>query len=535
MPHSSAFLADFRHSFECPHCSFRFPRFYHDALRLNCVQRLFISTRRVLGDWNAFSRQAYVMFGMAWVICGLQTVLIVFSTQAEVNWTCSERASPLIFDALSATHLPCAQAVSNDTYVTTWHPLYTLASHTGPCAALSADLIVFDAPAGQSLIADFSLVCDRASHIEWLDIAYFFGYLLGSGVFGWLCDKHGRKYGFQTAAATVLLTTIVYIKSATFMALVIARVCVGFGCSGLILSSFMLACEFVGPSAQATAGILFSTFFSCGMLLMSAIGDVIIGWQALTLVITLPVVLLVIATRTVPESPRWLHSMQRHTDVDAVLRAMAEYCSVSLDASQRSAGSPYGSADECDDGYAIQRRTSLSKRTAESRSPPVSHATPSLVDLWTDPKWGVLLAICGIIWCLTSLVYYGLSLSAALFPGSLHVNNALCAAVEIPAYLIVSRAITAVSRRTMLLLSLGTACVCIGLAAAAQEMEFASVLACAHDTALCASASRFTVAAITFVIAGKFGCAAATAILYILTVDLFPTVSVAVRCNRLID
>ena len=134
---------------------------------------------------------------------------------------------------------------------------------------------------------------------------------LGSLFYGWLADKIGRR--------KVMITTILNFSIATglmaltpehgWVFLVICRVLVGFGVTGLYTVDIAVVQEFVPAYKRGWITGVTTTMLPAGFLLGAVLGQYVeayVGWRGLFAIGLLPAGLSLLIRAWVPESPHWL-------------------------------------------------------------------------------------------------------------------------------------------------------------------------------------------------------------------------------------
>ena len=85
------------------------------------------------------------------------------------------------------------------------------------------------------------------------------------------------------------------------------------GCAGCFGAPFILVIEYSGKTFTTYIGIAIAIPFSLGMVLFGIEAYYIRDWETLQLVSLAPwLILIPILWKIVPESPRWLISMNRY-------------------------------------------------------------------------------------------------------------------------------------------------------------------------------------------------------------------------------
>jgi putative MFS transporter len=141
----------------------------------------------------------------------------------------------------------------------------------------------------------------------------------GSLLWGWAADKIGRR---KAMIGTVLNTSIATGAMAltpehAWIYLVICRIFVGFGVTGMYSVDITIIQEFVPTAKRGWLTGLTTTMLPAGFLLgalLSAFATPYIGWRGLFAVGLLPALLTLYIRAWVPESPHWLMRMGRFED-----------------------------------------------------------------------------------------------------------------------------------------------------------------------------------------------------------------------------
>jgi MFS transporter, putative metabolite:H+ symporter len=141
----------------------------------------------------------------------------------------------------------------------------------------------------------------------------------GSLLWGWAADKIGRRWAM---IGTVLNTSIATGAMAltpehAWIYLVICRLFVGFGVTGMYSVDITIVQEFVPAARRGWLTGLTTTMLPAGSLLgalLAAYATPYIGWRGLFAVGLLPAFLTLYIRAWVPESPYWLMRMGRFED-----------------------------------------------------------------------------------------------------------------------------------------------------------------------------------------------------------------------------
>ena len=182
------------------------------------------------------------------------------------------------------------------------------------------------------------------------------------------------------------------------------------------------------------------------------------------------------------ESPRWLMSQHHHD----------QFLSLVFKASKQN-------------GKLVKTSTLLaleeSLDEAESGEEESSVRPLRVSSLFRRPQV-VLTVSLMVLWPITAIGYYGISLSMSSLGDNAFLNNALAALIEIPSYIILAALMDWTGRRPLLVLSLlltGLTCLGAGLASSLPALQT------------------------TFALLGKLCSSASFSLTYVVTAELMPT------------
>eukprot|EP00892_Ulva_mutabilis_P005097 jgi/Ulvmu1/295/UM001_0299.1 len=331
----------------------------------------------------------------------------------------------------------------------------------------------------ESVRSDFGLFCDSAWLLDLSNSAFFLGFLFGAAGWGIASDSIGRFGSLIGACILSGAFTALTAAVLNYHWFVILRILSGASTAGMGLVSFTLACEIVGASWRGIMGIASQLFWCTGACIMPLIAWLVPQWRPQTVVCGASILPLVLIMPFFPESPRWLLAKGRHAESTAVLTEIAARNGTSMP----------------DTPLAMPAATA---------GPPAT-----LLDTFRARELRRRMCIMMACWFIVSLAYYGVSLALEALEGSLYLNFFLISLIEYPSYFVTIALINRLGRRRITIyafLICGLACM---LCAAVPAGEPGSARAMVR---ICAA------------VLGKFGAAAAFALLFVFTTELFPTV-----------
>lgn len=151
------------------------------------------------------------------------------------------------------------------------------------------------------------------------------GMLTGATSWGVVGDKYGRRFGFVASTIVTFVFGIISALSVNYPMLLLARGAVGFGIGGVPVS-FSLLMEFLPAESRGTWGMAIATFWAIGAIFESVVAMFVVptlGWRWLIAISSLPLLLVLLASLWLTESPRWLISKGYLDHAQAALELVA--------------------------------------------------------------------------------------------------------------------------------------------------------------------------------------------------------------------
>ncbi|XP_004401170.1 PREDICTED: solute carrier family 22 member 1 [Odobenus rosmarus divergens] len=263
---------------------------------------------------------------------------------------------------------------------------------------------------GSSIVTEFNLVCDDSWKVDLFQSCVNLGFFLGSLGVGYIADRFGRKLCLLATSLISAVLGILMAVARDYPSLLLFRLLQGLVSKGSWTSGYVLITEFVGLGYRRTVAILYQMAFTVGLLLLSGVAYAIPHWRWLQLAISLPAFLSLLYYWCVPESPRWLLSQKRNTQVIKIMDHIA----------QKNGKSP----------LADLKMLSLEEDVTEKLS-------PSFADLFRTPHLRKYTFILMYLWFTSSVLYQGLIMHVGATGGSLYLDFFYSALVEFPAAFII--------------------------------------------------------------------------------------------------
>lgn len=276
----------------------------------------------------------------------------------------------------------------------------------------------------------------QVSLADALDLAY-----AGAGIFGHFSDSFaGRKGTLFLACVCTALSGLATASVHSYWVYVGIRWLTGATCSGIGLSSFVLATEPIGPSKRGQVGMSAFYFFSFGIMTLPVFAYFSTSWRHLYFVTSIPALLYcTLVVPTIWESPRWFLVQGRIKDAMEVLGAFAK----------RNGRNPIpeGAVLEIENEEASKSVALESIDVSEDYSP---KASGTLLMVLRNPATRSRMLIMVVIWFLTAVVYYGITLNVVNLGTNLYIGVFLNAIIEWPAFVITAAVLDRFGRRSML-------------------------------------------------------------------------------------
>ncbi|HET7151884.1 MAG TPA: MFS transporter [Candidatus Acidoferrum sp.] len=183
------------------------------------------------------------------------------------------------------------------------------------------DVYVAATVLGATLKTGFSTLAQNALFVS----VTFVGMMLGSFVTGFLGDRYGRRFTYQANLIIFGLASIAGAFAPTMLVLILCRGVMGLGLGAELVVGYAAMTEFVPPQARGKwVGAL--SVFVVTSLPLSALGSTLIiprsSWRVMFVLAGLGGLIVWYLRKALPESPRWLESVGRTEEADAILQSI---------------------------------------------------------------------------------------------------------------------------------------------------------------------------------------------------------------------
>ena len=155
--------------------------------------------------------------------------------------------------------------------------------------------------------------------------ATFFGMFIGAGLAGYIGDRMGRRYSYQTNLALFGIASIAAVFAPNIYWLIGLRFLMGVGLGAELVVAAGTLCEFIPPTHRGRWVSMMGAVINSGLLVATFIGFFVIpnlGWRVMFAIAGVGAIIVWVLRKKMPESPRWLESVGRLDEAEAALQAI---------------------------------------------------------------------------------------------------------------------------------------------------------------------------------------------------------------------
>lgn len=190
-----------------------------------------------------------------------------------------------------------------------WHLLHsngTVSNVTETDIEPCVDGWVYDQSTSLTIVTEWNLVCESQSLDSVAKFSFLSGTLVGNILYGRLTDRFGRRLVFICALLQMAVSETCAAFAPTFLVYCLLRFLAGISSSGLMTNSALLMIEWTKPEFQAMATTLLVCASGIGQMTLAGLAFTVQNWHHLQLMMSLPIFFLLVPTRWMSESARWL-------------------------------------------------------------------------------------------------------------------------------------------------------------------------------------------------------------------------------------
>ncbi|GIY45752.1 organic cation transporter protein [Caerostris darwini] len=333
-----------------------------------------------------------------------------------------------------------------------------------------------------TMVDEWDLVCDREWLISISKTVYMVAFLFAATLCGQMSDKFGRRKTMICCLIIFLIAASLTLLSVNFIMFLVLRFFVALGLTSVFTISYVIMTEIVSLEYRSIYCFTFKYGWVIAYMLMPYIAWHIPNWFWLQMVFTLPCLGLLCIFWVVPETPRWLLTQKRFTELEKVLMFAAEKNGKDITKAKAS----------------IHHFISHHPQTEQKKG------NETVLDLLKTPALRRNTINIYFCWFIISYIYYALSWNTNDLGGDPYWNFFFCGFVELPSGLIFMFICRYIGHRLGLLI--------------------ANVLAGLCLLAIIFVPPDMVWLVIFFTMLGKFFNSASFDTVYIYTAEIFPTV-----------
>jgi len=180
------------------------------------------------------------------------------------------------------------------------------------------DVYVAATVLGATLNSGFSTLAQNAQFVS----VTFIGMMIGSFLTGFLGDRYGRRFTYQANLMIFGLASVASAFSPNMATLILFRGVMGIGLGAELVAGYAALTEFLPPQARGRwSGILNAAVVVS--LPISALASTLLiprtGWRIMFVIGGVGALIVWYLRKAMPESPRWLESIGRTEEAEAML------------------------------------------------------------------------------------------------------------------------------------------------------------------------------------------------------------------------
>jgi MFS transporter, putative metabolite:H+ symporter len=174
---------------------------------------------------------------------------------------------------------------------------------------------------GATVKSGFSTVVQNGYFVS----VTFVGMMLGSFVTGFLGDRFGRRFTYQSNLAIFGFASLAAAFAPSMIVLIAIQAAIGFGLGAENVVGYSTLTEFVPPQSRGKWLGFMTVFVVTGLPAAALLGTLIVprlGWRAMFVLGGIGALVVWYLRKKLPESPRWLESAGRAEEAEALLSAI---------------------------------------------------------------------------------------------------------------------------------------------------------------------------------------------------------------------
>lgn len=346
--------------------------------------------------------------------------------------------------------------------------------------------IFYEEVFNNTIVTEWNLLCDRVWMKSLTTSMFYAGLFLGSFFGGIVADRYGRIFTFRLSCVLGLIVGVASTFSPNVYIYALSQLALATLFKPATLSATVYGMEISSTKQRAIGGIGYNITCGLGIIIMGGVAAIFTDWKSFQIAASLAFIPFIIFGIFIPESPRWLISKGKVTEAKAILKKMAKYNHSDIKDEEIA---------EC-----LHDNNNTISDTEKKISP---------LEIFARPYMRLVTVCTMIVWFGATMVYYGLCLNSGALFGNVYINHSLGGVMEFVACVSLLYLIPKFGNRTMALVTLSLSTVSCLL----------STIAIYIGTGV----KAFEICGLVLAMIGRFSSSAAFAVLYMFTLELFPT------------
>lgn len=185
------------------------------------------------------------------------------------------------------------------------------------------DVYVAATVLGATLKTGFSTLAQNAQFVS----VTFVGMMLGSFITGFLGDRYGRRFTYQANLVIFGLASVAAAFAPSMLVLILLRGVMGLGLGAELVVGYAAMTEFVPPQARGKWVGALSVFVVTSLPFSALVSTLVIprsSWRTMFVLAGLGGLMVWYLRKALPESPRWLESIGRTEEAEAIMKSIEE-------------------------------------------------------------------------------------------------------------------------------------------------------------------------------------------------------------------
>nr|XP_004225597.2 organic cation transporter protein-like isoform X1 [Ciona intestinalis] len=341
----------------------------------------------------------------------------------------------------------------------------------------------------ETIVTEWDLVCDKVGISFLATSLNYAGLLVGSLMGGLVADRFGRIAVLRVSSILSLIVTCGISLSPNVYVYTALRFLASVTYFPMIESGFVYMIELSRKKWRTVIGLWYNAIFGIFSMSLSVLALIWRHWRSLQIAKSIVgFVPFIILGWLVSESPRWLFGHNKQAQSKQVCEVIAKRNKTQLSEEVWQA--------------TVDEFNKFKKVKGSKESP--------LRAMYRLPCTRFLTLCNMFVWMVTSMVYFGLLLNVGNLPGGVYLNHALGALMEFAACVV---AIFAIRK--------------VGFSKCTSSSLYTASLSCLLSTVVLQLGNGqqvFETLSIVLAMIGRFAASLAFAVLYVHTVEMFPTV-----------